>query len=111
MPYVSTAMDTSERHGSLPRWEQLLLGLELGSGGPARDRLVDSAVFAFAVFAAACTAITHPHELVALNVALSIPACLALLARRRHPVTVAWLTVALSAVSSASVHAAQLAIF
>ena len=37
-------MDTSELDGSLPRWERLLLGLELGSGGPARDRLVDSLV-------------------------------------------------------------------
>jgi signal transduction histidine kinase len=104
-------MDTAELDGSLPRWERLLLGLELGSGGPARDRLVDSLMFAFAVLAAASTAITHPDKLVALNVALSVPACLSLWARRRHPVAVAWLTVALSAASSASVHAAQLAIF
>src|SRR5829696_2969528 len=103
-------MDTAELDGSLPRWERLLLGLELGSGGPVRDRLVDSLMFAFAVVAAASTAITHPDTLFALNVALSVPACLSLLARRRQPVAVAWLTVALSAASSASVHAAHVAI-
>ena len=72
-------MTTAQLDGSLPRWERLLLGLELGSGGPARDRLVDSLMFAFAAFAAASTAITHPDTLVALNVALSVPACLSLI--------------------------------
>ena len=40
-------------------------------------------MFAFAAFAAASTAITHPVKLVALNVALSVPAGLSLWARRR----------------------------
>ena len=76
---------------------------------------MDSLLFAFAVFAAVSTAVTYRDQvsttLFVLNVALSVPACLALWARRRHPLGVAWLAVVLSAASSASVHAAQVAIF
>jgi signal transduction histidine kinase len=105
--------------GSLPRWDRLLLAMELGSAGldrrSARDWFVDSVAFAFAVLAAASVTITHRAQvsttMVVLNAALSVPACLSLWARRRHPLGVAWLTVALAAASSASVHAAQVAIF
>src|SRR5690242_12957069 len=97
--------------GSRPRWERVLLALELGSAGPARDRVVDWVMFVYAVGAAASIATTYHDTLVVLNAALAVPACLSLWARRRRPVAVAWLTVALSAVSAASVHAAQVAIF
>jgi signal transduction histidine kinase len=96
-------------------WERLVLALELGSAGRWRDRTVDSLMFAFAVAAAVSTAVTYQHRvstaLFVLNLALSVPACLSLWVRRRAPVAVAWLTVVLSAGSSGSVHAAEIAIF
>jgi signal transduction histidine kinase len=96
-------------------WERLLLALELGSGGRWRDRSVDALLFTFALFAAVSTAVTYRDQvsatLFALNVALSVPVCLSLWVRRHRPVGVAWLAVALTAASSASVHAAQVAIF
>lgn len=106
--------------GSLPRWERLLLAVELAPADRAgsrseRDWLVDSALFAFAVLAAGSTAWTHHARvsttLVVVNLALSVPVCLSLWARRRNPLAVAWLAVALTVASSASVHAAHVAIF
>jgi signal transduction histidine kinase len=99
---------------ALPRLERLLLAAELGAG-VVRDRLVDLALFAFAALAAAATAVNGRDQVstavFAINLALAVPACLSLWLRRRHPVGVAWLAACLAAISSASVHAAQVATF
>src|SRR3954471_609584 len=105
--------------GSLRRWERLLLSAELGSTGhaeaPTRDRIVDLLLFGFAAFAALATAVNARAEITpagfAVNLLLAVPACLALWQRRRYPTGVAALTVGLAAISSAAVHACQVAIF
>jgi signal transduction histidine kinase len=114
--------------GSLPRWERLLLAAEMGTvdadpdgdhrrarSRSARDWVVDTVLFAYAVLAAGATAISdNLHVGTTMSVvdaALAVPACLLLWTRRRHPLGVGWLTVGLSAISSAAVHAAQVAIF
>jgi signal transduction histidine kinase len=127
---VASISGTTRQIGSLPRWERMLLALELGtnSGGgdgdghgdsgrrSARDWLADSVLFAFGVLAAGAVAINGHLQaggrtMLVINGALAVPVCLSLWARRRHPVAVAWLSVGLSALSNASVHAAQAAIF
>jgi len=98
-----------------PWWERTLLALELGGGGRRRDRLVDLALFLYAAFAAGSIATNrqlHAGDTMQMvNVALAVPACLAIWVRRRHPVGVGWLAVGLSAFSSSAVHAGMVAVF
>jgi signal transduction histidine kinase len=112
---------------SLSRWERLLLAVDGAidvdrAGGEARARrrstrdwVVDLSMFGFAALAATAVATNaHGHigpTLFALNAVLAVPACLVLWERRRYPMPVAWLAVALMALSSAAVHAGQVAIF
>jgi signal transduction histidine kinase len=113
---------------SLPsRWERLLLAVDgtvdvdpTGEDGRSRPRstrdwAVDLAMFGYAALAAV-TILINSHgsigtTLFAVDTALAVPACLSLWLRRRHPAVVAWLTVALSTVSNATVHASQVAVF
>jgi signal transduction histidine kinase len=122
-----TTADELERSRSW--WESWLLAFELGDlgAGPrcaasdmtgprsARDWVVDGVFFGYAVLAAVATAVNDRAEisttLLVVNCALSAVAALSLWERKRHPLGVAWLTVVLSAVSSATVHTADVAIF
>jgi hypothetical protein len=110
-------------------WERWLLELELGHLGAtpggassdaprpraARDWVVDGVLFAYALIAAASTAVNDrlegPAGMLVLNCMCGGVASASLWARKRHPLGVAWLAVALSAVGSAAVHAADVAIF
>jgi signal transduction histidine kinase len=107
-----------------PWWERTLLALELGSAESgdgrgarrsARDWIVDLTLFAYAVFAAGATATNDRlqvgHTMLAVDVALAVPACLLIWVRRDHPVGAGWLAVGLSAVSSSAVHACIVAVF
>jgi signal transduction histidine kinase len=121
-------VDAPDPERSLSRWERLLLAAELGQvgasasaageGAPPRSRrdwAVDLTIFAYAALAAAATAANSHGQLssalFAIDVLLAVPVCLALWARRTHPLAVAWLGVGLSAFSSAALHASQVAIF
>jgi signal transduction histidine kinase len=120
--------DGLDREQSRPWWERLLLEAELGShvndpgdhpepasSRSARDWVVDLVMFGYAVLAAGATAVNDRNQfgtaMLVINSALAAVACVSLWSRKRHPLGVAWLTVALSTLSSASVHAAQVAIF
>jgi signal transduction histidine kinase len=109
-------------------WERLLLALELGTDGEdaespdakrqrrsLRDWIVDFVLFSYAVFSAAATAgndqLQVGHALLVLNVVLAVPACLLVWMRRRYPVSVGWLVVGLSALSSSAIHACMVAVF
>lgn len=114
---------------SRPWWERVLLELELGdlnrdslhpnSDGArprsARDWVVDGALFGYAVTAAGATAFDQRTDISAwmlvLNCVLGGMAALSLWTRKRHPLGVAWFAVVLSAVSSAAIHTAEVAIF
>jgi len=128
----STMWETAEEPAveqSRSRWERWLLALELGGLGTtpggagsdvprarsARDWVVDGVLFAYALTAAASTAVNDrlegPTSLLVLNCAFGGVASVSLWARKRHPLGVAWLAVVVAAVSSAAVHAAEVAIF
>jgi signal transduction histidine kinase len=111
-----------------PWWERALLAIELGAehgnadsadGHGARrstrDWIVDLALFAYAVLAAGATATNSRlqvgHTMLLVDVALAVPACLAIWVRRRYPAGVGWLAVGLSAASSSAVHACVVAVF
>ena len=121
-------VDGPDPERSLSRWERLLLAAELGQAEASasaaaegalprtrRDWVVDLAIFAYAALAAVATAAKSHGELstalFTIDVLLAVPACLALWARRTHPMAVAWLSVGLSTFSSAALHASQAAIF
>jgi signal transduction histidine kinase len=118
-------MNALSHDGAQPRWERLLLAVDgtVDATGEddrsrprsTRDWAVDLAMFGFAALAAVSILINWHGglgpTLFAVDAVLAVPACLSLWLRRRYPVTVAWLTVALSAVSDAAVHASQVAVF
>ena len=120
-----TVMATPD--AAMPRWQRSLLPAMLGadhadrggSGGDlprsARDWLVDIVMFTGAVGIGIVIVISNVHSasaaLLALDIVLGIPACLALWVRRRHPLAVGCLTVGASVVSGLAGGAAIAGVF
>ena len=125
----AAGIDGSAASSSHPWWERRLLELELGRiddegedgdegrapSRTGRDWVVDILMFGYAATAALATVVTDRAglgtALLVANALLAAVGCLALWARKRDPLGVAWLTVALSALSSGTIHAAQVTIF
>ncbi len=112
------------RDPAMPRWQRALLPAVEGSAGTAgedrlrrsaRDWLVDLVIFTLAVaigIAGVHTDLSRAAPpLAVLEIALGGAACVALWWRRRHPLAIAILTMAASAVSGAAGGAALAGMF
>jgi signal transduction histidine kinase len=100
------------------RWQRFLVSggdLEPGGARTARDWIVDSAMFAFAVgaglYVLADTWEQHSSAAAVADILLGCFACAALWLRREHPLAVALLTVALASVSALATMATLPALF
>ena len=115
--------------GSLPRWQRWLLPAIVGAEDAARDAhggttlprsvrdwLVDFTLFGFALMVGVGSLVADHHNhvsstLFAIDVVLTVPACLLLWVRRRYPVAVGWLAVGALVCSGGACGAGLVALF
>ncbi|MGH2862645.1 MAG: sensor histidine kinase [Solirubrobacteraceae bacterium] len=120
--------DRSGNAAALPRWQRWLLPAVIGledarrdpEGGTRlprslRDWLVDLVFFGFALIVCFGELWTNHREVgtstFVLDSVLGVPSCLLVWVRRRHPLTVGWLAVALATFSEAAGGAAIVGLF
>ncbi|MDE3130196.1 MAG: sensor histidine kinase [Acidobacteriota bacterium] len=114
--------------GALPRWQRWLLPAVIGTPGATRDAdggtrlprsvrdwVVDIVFFAFALVVCFAELWANHRQVgttvFVLDAVCGVPACLLIWVRRRHPLAVGFLAVALSTVSEAAGGAAIVGLF
>jgi signal transduction histidine kinase len=106
-------------NSGLSRWQRWLLPAVIGTEGAQRDAnggtdvprsvrdwVVDIFMFGFALLASVGDLASNHHHagttMFVIDAVLGLPACMLVWVRRRHPLAVGWLAVALSTVSEAA---------
>jgi signal transduction histidine kinase len=125
---MSAISSQQQNDGSLTRWQRLLLPAVIGTEGAQRDAnggtdlprslrdwVVDIVFFLVALMTAAGSLVGNRHEvgttMFVIDAATAAPACLLVWVRRRRPLAVGWIVIALSMVSEAVGGAAVVALF